>query len=92
MFKYAVGKTALMYAVEKQHVRAVQLLLANGADPDAKAADGSTPRSILQERIARDRYLSPKSESILSALFRKAKREIVPYFFSSLELVVAFVI
>lgn len=43
------GWTALRYAVERKHDIAAEVLLSAGADPDAKADDGETPRSRLPD-------------------------------------------
>jgi ankyrin repeat protein len=43
------GRTALYHAVEHPDLARVQLLLAAGADADASATDGSTPRSVAYD-------------------------------------------
>ena len=44
----AQGRTPLLLAVAAQHVAAVRLLLAAGADPDHADQDGATPRSVAR--------------------------------------------
>lgn len=46
------GKTALMYAVERFHFTTIQLLLDAGANPNAKSHNGTTPMSIVNDKIA----------------------------------------
>lgn len=44
----AQGRTPLLLAVAAQHVAAVRLLLAAGADPDRADSTGATPRSVAR--------------------------------------------
>jgi ankyrin repeat protein len=44
-----VGRTALHLAVFNPHAEVISALIAAGADPDAAARDGSTPRTVALE-------------------------------------------
>ncbi|MEO5686085.1 MAG: ankyrin repeat domain-containing protein [Burkholderiaceae bacterium] len=47
----AQGRTPLLLAVAAQHVAAVRLLLAAGADPDHADSTGATPRSVARSGV-----------------------------------------
>lgn len=43
------GETPLHYAVRKENIKLVRILMENGADPTIKATDGKTPIDVASE-------------------------------------------